>query len=274
MPRIVQFRRGTDAQVLATTPAEGELIVNLEKNTLHVGDGVTQGGFALISEAQDTGQTVAIATLETEMDAAEGRLDGAEASLVSQDGRIVTLETTNIWESSNDTRYLQIVDSYDKTQTDQLVTNQITTLQTSLTSIYALQTDTYTKLQVEDRISVRIDDYMQNDLDLSLYRLVADSYSSAEVDTTIASLSQTYYSKVETDAMYRRLDDSYSRAEVDSDLADIRNNTYTKTEVDGSITSVRNDHVLKTDPLMDLAKKVDISESPTEVIFDFCKMGY
>lgn len=274
MPRIVQFRRGTDAQVMAATPAAGEIMVNLDRNTLHVGDGVTLGGFALISEAQDQGQITSIQTLETEMDAAEARLDTAESELIAHDARVTVLETNNIWESANDVKYLSQSDGMTGLQIQNLVTNEITNFDASLSSIYRLQTDSYSKLETESTIDARVLQWMNDNLDLSDYRTVLDSYSAAEIDTKFTNLALTYYSRAESDSKFRQIADSYSISEVDAEFADVRNNTYTKAEVDGSIQSVRDDHVAKTDPLMNLAKKVDITETPTEVIFDFCKMGY
>lgn len=40
----VQIRRDTDANLMATTPAQGELGYNLTTRRLHLGDGATQGG--------------------------------------------------------------------------------------------------------------------------------------------------------------------------------------------------------------------------------------
>lgn len=47
MATEVRHRRGTSAQLAAATPAQSEIIHNVETNTLHVGDGVTLGGHPL-----------------------------------------------------------------------------------------------------------------------------------------------------------------------------------------------------------------------------------
>lgn len=43
----VQRRRGTSAQCASMTPAEGEIIVNMTDDRLHVGDGIVAGGIIL-----------------------------------------------------------------------------------------------------------------------------------------------------------------------------------------------------------------------------------
>lgn len=47
----LQLRRGTTAQIAAFTGAQGEVIVDTDKDTLVVQDGVTAGGFPLASES-------------------------------------------------------------------------------------------------------------------------------------------------------------------------------------------------------------------------------
>lgn len=44
---LVQRRRGTEAQCLANTPAEGEIWVDLTNDSLRVGDGLRAGGFLM-----------------------------------------------------------------------------------------------------------------------------------------------------------------------------------------------------------------------------------
>jgi len=44
MATQVKHRRGTDAEIMAGTPAIGELWFNTTDNSIHMGDGVTQGG--------------------------------------------------------------------------------------------------------------------------------------------------------------------------------------------------------------------------------------
>ena len=47
----LQLRRGTTSEILLFTGAQGEVIVDTDKNTLVVQDGITAGGFPLASEA-------------------------------------------------------------------------------------------------------------------------------------------------------------------------------------------------------------------------------
>lgn len=49
MSKQFQLRRGTDAQIAAFTPAEGEAVYNTDTKALHIGDGVTLGGFPIPS---------------------------------------------------------------------------------------------------------------------------------------------------------------------------------------------------------------------------------
>lgn len=46
----LQLRRGTDAERVNVTFAEGELIYTTDNQKLWVGDGITEGGIAVISE--------------------------------------------------------------------------------------------------------------------------------------------------------------------------------------------------------------------------------
>lgn len=52
MATEVRHRRGTSAQLAAATPAQSEIIHNVETNTLHVGDGVTLGGHPLAKASE------------------------------------------------------------------------------------------------------------------------------------------------------------------------------------------------------------------------------
>ena len=59
MPTILQLRRGTTTEHSSFTGAEGEITVNTTKDTLHVHDGSTQGGFEL---ALADGTNVSVST--------------------------------------------------------------------------------------------------------------------------------------------------------------------------------------------------------------------
>jgi hypothetical protein len=54
MPRIVQHRRGTTAEVAGITGAAGELFVDTSKVTVVVMDGILQGGVPLATETSVT----------------------------------------------------------------------------------------------------------------------------------------------------------------------------------------------------------------------------
>lgn len=58
MTIILQLRRGSTSESNALTGAEGELFVDLDKNTVVVHDGVQQGGFPLPTFSDITGTTV------------------------------------------------------------------------------------------------------------------------------------------------------------------------------------------------------------------------
>ena len=47
MVKTLQFRRGNTATVSAITAAEGEILIDTDKDTIIVGDGILAGGFVL-----------------------------------------------------------------------------------------------------------------------------------------------------------------------------------------------------------------------------------
>lgn len=64
MPKTLQLRRGTTAEITANTPASGELFVDTDKKTVTVGDGSTAGGTILarndrVSHVYNTANTIA-----------------------------------------------------------------------------------------------------------------------------------------------------------------------------------------------------------------------
>jgi hypothetical protein len=67
MPKIVQHRRGTTAQVSGITGAAGELFVDTSKVTLVVMDGILQGGVALATETSVTAVSSALSTLSSNL---------------------------------------------------------------------------------------------------------------------------------------------------------------------------------------------------------------
>jgi len=67
MPKIVQHRRGTTAQVSGITGAAGELFVDTSKVTLVVMDGILQGGVALATETSVTVVSSALSTLSSNL---------------------------------------------------------------------------------------------------------------------------------------------------------------------------------------------------------------
>lgn len=52
MPKILQLRRGTTAELAANTPASGELFVDTQQKTVTVGDGSLAGGTYLATDAR------------------------------------------------------------------------------------------------------------------------------------------------------------------------------------------------------------------------------
>jgi len=67
MPKIVQHRRGTTAQVAGITGAVGELFVDTSKVTVVVMDGILQGGVALATETSVTAVSSALSTLSSNL---------------------------------------------------------------------------------------------------------------------------------------------------------------------------------------------------------------
>ena len=67
MPKIVQHRRGTTAEVAGITGAAGELFVDTSKVTLVVMDGILQGGVALATETSVTAVSSALSTLSSNL---------------------------------------------------------------------------------------------------------------------------------------------------------------------------------------------------------------
>lgn len=54
MATVLQFRRGSTAAVNQVTGKQGELFIDLDKKTVVVQDGITQGGFPLQRELQSS----------------------------------------------------------------------------------------------------------------------------------------------------------------------------------------------------------------------------
>lgn len=54
MAKTLQFRRGNTATVSAITAAEGELLIDTDKDTIIVGDGILPGGFVLARDDKTT----------------------------------------------------------------------------------------------------------------------------------------------------------------------------------------------------------------------------
>jgi len=89
MPKTLQFRRGTTSGISTITGAEGELFVDLTKDTLVVMDGTTQGGQALQKELVGSSNiTVGIITATT----FSGNLTGTATTATNS---TVTTSSTN-----------------------------------------------------------------------------------------------------------------------------------------------------------------------------------
>ena len=82
MPKIVQHRRGTTAQVAGITGAAGELFVDTSKVTLVVMDGILQGGVSLATETSVTVVSSALSTLSSNLNTLSSRLTTATTLVI------------------------------------------------------------------------------------------------------------------------------------------------------------------------------------------------
>jgi hypothetical protein len=95
MPRIVQHRRGTTAEVAGITGAAGELFVDTSKVTLVVMDGVLQGGVPLATETSVTYLSSTVVGVIANVNSVSSVANQA-AVAVSSVSSIVALHTSQI----------------------------------------------------------------------------------------------------------------------------------------------------------------------------------
>lgn len=81
--REIQQRRGTTAEHELFTGAEGELTVDIDKNTVVVHDGSTVGGTPLAKETAVSDIEQRLSTAESDINSAETRLDAAETNITN-----------------------------------------------------------------------------------------------------------------------------------------------------------------------------------------------
>lgn len=85
----VKRRRGTTAQNDAFTGAEGEIVVDTQKHTLRVHDGVTQGGFEMATQ-EDLGSKADVESVESKADTDLSNLTSAGKEKLSIKSYAVT----------------------------------------------------------------------------------------------------------------------------------------------------------------------------------------
>ena len=237
MPRVVQFRRGTTAQVDSYTGAEGEIVIDLEKKTIRIHDGSVIGGHPMLSKTENEDLLAQMATFTADAATLTTTTSQLTTDLAGVDGRVTTLETTEFWKIAADTYYASIATTYTKSETDSLLNNEITNLQTTISSDYALSSSVYTKVETNDLVTASLADFATTS-NLTQYRLVSDSYSVADLDTKFTDINLTYYSKADSDTIFRRLDDSKSAAEVDQAVADLTNNTFDRGYINSTFATI------------------------------------
>jgi len=225
MPRVVQFRRGTTAQVDSYTGAEGEIVIDLEKKSIRIHDGAVVGGHAMLSKTENDdllAQMTAFASDATTLTTNQTQILSDIAGI---DSRVLTLETTEFWKIAADAYYASIATTYTKAETDSLLNNEISNLQTLIASDYSLSSNTYTKVETNQLVTDSLANFATTS-NLTQYRLVSDSYSVADLDTKFTDINLTYYSKTDSDGIFRRLDDSYSASEIDTEFSNLRDDVY------------------------------------------------
>jgi len=125
MPKTLQLRRGTTAEITANTPASGELFVDTQKKTVTVGDGSTAGGIIL---ARDDRVSVVFTTANGANGLASGAYNQANVTIgidTTQNTRINSIETIN----TNQNNSITIIQGVDSTQNTRL--NSIETINTN-----------------------------------------------------------------------------------------------------------------------------------------------
>ena len=95
MPRIVQHRRGTTAEVAGITGAPGELFVDTSKVTVVVMDGILQGGVPLATETSVVSLSSTVASISSVVGTLQSNVSSLSSTLTAVSSQVVT-NTANI----------------------------------------------------------------------------------------------------------------------------------------------------------------------------------
>lgn len=95
MPRIVQHRRGTTAEVAGITGAAGELFVDTSKVTVVVMDGILQGGVPLATETSVVSLSSTVASISSVVGTLQSNVSSLSSTLTAVSSQVVT-NTANI----------------------------------------------------------------------------------------------------------------------------------------------------------------------------------
>jgi hypothetical protein len=145
MPRIVQHRRGTTAEVAGITGAAGELFVDTSKVTLVVMDGVLQGGVPLATETSVTQLSSTVVGVIANVTSVSSVANQATVAVSSVSSTVSTLNTqlnslsstvANISVPTGTTTTLGIVRPNNSSIN---ITNGVLSLGSSITSAWTIQ---------------------------------------------------------------------------------------------------------------------------------------
>lgn len=95
MPRIVQHRRGTTAEVAGITGAAGELFVDTSKCVVVAMDGVTQGGRPMATETSVVALSSTVASISSVVGTLRSNVSSLSSTLTAVSSQVVT-NTANI----------------------------------------------------------------------------------------------------------------------------------------------------------------------------------
>ena len=95
MPRIVQHRRGTTAEVAGITGAPGELFVDTSKCVVVAMDGVTQGGQPMATETSVVSLSSTVASISSVVGTLQSNVSSLSSTLTAVSSQVVT-NTANI----------------------------------------------------------------------------------------------------------------------------------------------------------------------------------
>jgi hypothetical protein len=90
MPRIVQHRRGTTAEVAGITGAAGELFVDTSKVTVVVMDGILQGGVPLATETSVVSLSSTVASISSVVGTLQSNVSSLSSTLTAVSSQVVT----------------------------------------------------------------------------------------------------------------------------------------------------------------------------------------